>query len=533
MAPYLPPECLHNIFINAQDDRKLLFSSLFVSRDWCASVVPILWKKPFNLAALMSRLTSDDPGLVIRTYISCLQKSDKELLRFQYDDLLPSFDYPSFIRELDFEELYYEISKWISTNFIAKNIDKKISKNSNISDNFDQRKFTLTKMILKLIFEKCPSFDYLYLDVGRLSNNFINILIELCEQINPICLQRLGFLDYRGVMNNTTKPEYDILNSLSKICKEIMCMKIRSFSAPTSDSIISLIQGQRNLQKISLWECNLYDMSEVMNAFASQAKNLKEVNIFHCSFEYCEPLHGLAKCQNLTKLSIRQCDHVTSTLLYPIALVNYPHIKQLELYDFNPSLTFMNAEEIPTEQVQAIIMNCNKSIRHLITNLNHDQYFGIIETIATNCIYLTTLELNLQREEQIPKFFPILRSCTKLKKLTIHPLGFVSNFIRVSENSIQLFVPNLPSEITYLDIERWILSAKSLDILLNHLGPNLKFISWGFADISPSVVSKEIWFSGIISDYIKKHSKNIKRFGAFDFYSHDGINDGRVFLNFW
>ncbi|CAG8632406.1 3650_t:CDS:1 [Acaulospora morrowiae] len=519
MPPYLSPECLHNILINLQYDCKTLHSCLFVNRDWCANVVPVLWKKPLNLAGLKSRLTMNDfsSGLIIRTYISCISL-----------DSFPLFDYPSFLKELDFEELYDGISNFIST-YSTENTGEKLTLPE------DYQKISLIKKTLDLIFKRCYRLDYIYLDVGRLPPVFFNILNELCEQINPICLQNLDFLDYRGIDDSYACYEdfFDPLYTLSKVCKNITYMNIKLFGVPISDGIVLLIRAQRNLQKIFLWECNLRDMSKVMNSLGSQAKHLKKVGIYHCSFEYCEPLQGLAKCRNLTTLSIRQCDFVTSALLHPLALTRFSHIKKLELYYFNPSLTYMNSEDVPTEQVQEIIKNCNKNLEQLIVNLSHDQYFEIIESIATNCPSITTLELNLQNEEQIPKLLPILKACTKLTKLMIHPLE-PSRFIRVSTSVIRWFISNLPLGISHLDLKRWSINPESLGILLNH-GPDLKYLSWGFSDIDPTVVTvigKGTLFSGIINDHIKKRSKEIRRFGIIDIYVHDGINDGSSFLEF-
>ncbi|CAG8611416.1 27807_t:CDS:1, partial [Dentiscutata erythropus] len=308
MASYLPLECLNNIF-NCVYDSETLYSCLFVNRDWSNGVVPILWRKPFSRLRFRYR-SSKNGGHIIRTYLSCLPESKRNQFFSESNQPFssPLFFYPAFLRELDFEGLYDEISDWLNTNF--KNSRKILADLDNSNDqyftrnglnNYDQNKFSMIEAIIELIFKHCNYLDYIYFDVRRLPIVFTNILTRYCMLHNPMndpsWFQRLTILEYHGVGSNYTIPDcvsLDFLFSLSKVCQDLTYLKIRAFAAPTCDSLASLIQSQKGLRKLLLWELNLHDISCIIEAISSQAHSMREIEMFQCSFELCDSFEGLA-----------------------------------------------------------------------------------------------------------------------------------------------------------------------------------------------------------------------------------------------
>src|SRR5581483_6132361 len=101
MSVKLTGDCFDEI-IEYIDDRKTLHSFVLVNRFFCRKVISKLWSCPFAF------LEQSSPTLV-RTYISCLSKKEKEFLckyglpnRISRSWQRPLFDYPSFLKELDF-----------------------------------------------------------------------------------------------------------------------------------------------------------------------------------------------------------------------------------------------------------------------------------------------------------------------------------------------------------------------------------------------------------------------------------------------
>ncbi|CAG8513331.1 42673_t:CDS:1 [Gigaspora margarita] len=548
MASYLPLECLNNIF-NCIHDNETLYSCLFVNRSWSNGVVPILWRKPFSRFRFSYRSNSKNGGLIIRTYLSCLPKSKRN--QFCSESLQPFssplFFYPAFLKELDFEGLYDEISGWINTNNFNNSKNNLVDfKNftRNKLNNYDQNKFTMFEAIIELIFKHCNYLDYIYFDVRRLPIVFTNILTKYCMLYNPMndlsCFQRLTSLEYHGVGSNYTIPDsvsLDLLFSLSKVCQDLTYLKIRSFAAPTCDSLASLIQSQKGLQKLFLWELNLHDISCIIDAISSQAHSMREIEMFQCSFELCDSFEGLACCYRLNILSIIQCDYLTSYLLDSLANTHFPYIEKLELKDFNYSLIDLNHEDIPSEQVKNIIKNCSDNIQDLYTNLKLDDYFGIIETISTYCTLITSLELNTQRADQIPELLPILESCQKLEKLIIQPIqpmGYFPMYYDVSNEQLQWFATKLPSSVRHLEIRYWSINALDLEDFLSICGRNLYFMAWGYSDVR--VEGDEKYFSQVILEFCKKASRKVKRIGTPQFFysSRDRHkNNGSIFAEFY
>ncbi|CAG8589601.1 16121_t:CDS:1 [Cetraspora pellucida] len=397
--------------------------------------------------------------------------------------------------------------------------------------------------IIELIFKHCNSLDYICFDVRRFPIIFNNILTKCCMLHNsmndPSCFRRLTTLEYHGVGSNYTIPEcivLDLLFSLSGVCQNLTYLKIRSFAAPTCDSLATLIQSQRGLRKLLLWELNLHDISCIIEAIGSQAHSIREIELFQCSFELCDSFEGLACCHHLNTLSIIQCDYLTSNLLESLENAHFPYIEKLELKYFNYSLTDLNPEDIPSNQVKNIIKNCSDNLQYLYTNLKLDDYFGIIESISTYCTLITSLELNMQRAEQIHDLLPILESCQKLEKLIIQPIQpirFFPIYYSVSNDQIRWFASKLPSSIRHLEIRYWTIHAQDLEDILSICGRSLYYIAWGFSDVK--VVGDQKYFTQVITEHCKKESRKIKKIGTPQFFcdiDDNHKNKGTVYVEF-
>src|SRR2546423_2058540 len=115
MTVKLSVDCFDEI-INYITDRKTLYSFLFINRLFCRKITPKLWSSPFAL------LEQSSPCL-IRTYMSCLSKKEKESLSrsgLPYritrnkKDRPPLFAYPSFLKEFDFWCLKSSVEEWVN-----------------------------------------------------------------------------------------------------------------------------------------------------------------------------------------------------------------------------------------------------------------------------------------------------------------------------------------------------------------------------------------------------------------------------------
>jgi hypothetical protein len=115
MSVKLTEDCFDEI-INYITDRKTLYYLLLINRFFCRKITPKLWSSPFAL------LEQSSPFL-IRTYMSCLSKKEKESLsRFGLPyriarnrrDKPPLFAYPSYLKEFDFWCLKSSVEEWVN-----------------------------------------------------------------------------------------------------------------------------------------------------------------------------------------------------------------------------------------------------------------------------------------------------------------------------------------------------------------------------------------------------------------------------------
>src|SRR5438105_2546237 len=147
----LPIESLEQILYHFKNDKKTLCSCALVNRFWCSTSSSILYRRPFQF------LSKPSPKL-IRTYVSCLSQSSKELLiksgvNPEILDLpLPTLHYPSFIRHLDYEIIYNSITELYKETYSKYKCDPST-----------KRLFTLE--LCKLIISSTPVIKHLVLDI--------------------------------------------------------------------------------------------------------------------------------------------------------------------------------------------------------------------------------------------------------------------------------------------------------------------------------------------------------------------------------
>src|ERR1700722_6069439 len=73
-APYLPTECMLEIFKHVQAQDSGLYPCLLVNRYWCKNIIPLLWSHPFK------GLSSENRYKLIHTYLACLDREEYKSL---------------------------------------------------------------------------------------------------------------------------------------------------------------------------------------------------------------------------------------------------------------------------------------------------------------------------------------------------------------------------------------------------------------------------------------------------------------------
>ena len=113
------PELLENIISYHKEDPKTLFKCALVSKSWCDTVIPFLWKNPFRFCYSTSQ------HKIIKVYLKLLSK--EFLNKFDLNQIiclnpLPSYNYLSFLQELVYITLYESLINLLKKELSYKTI---------------------------------------------------------------------------------------------------------------------------------------------------------------------------------------------------------------------------------------------------------------------------------------------------------------------------------------------------------------------------------------------------------------------------
>lgn len=244
MISKLLTETLIQIFNELELDE--LFSCILVNREWCQIAVPILWSDPWKNIDIYVVFNTKYVGhgnikkyiLLISTYISCLSDDDQNNLKLfgiPISDLKPFFNYPMFLRYLNYHHFIFLTNKFVS---------EKIGNNDE----------NLTKLIIEKIWnlfkERCKKLIHF----GLLNPYGGNIVYRFDKIFND---DSFNGLENKNIFINITSFQCDgnvqplILYKLGNICKLIQNIKIDNISQD-NEGIAYLIKSQKSIQKLFL-----------------------------------------------------------------------------------------------------------------------------------------------------------------------------------------------------------------------------------------------------------------------------------------
>ncbi|EXX63403.1 hypothetical protein RirG_152670 [Rhizophagus irregularis DAOM 197198w] len=209
----LNKDILFLLFEELQDDSKSLFSCLMVNRLWCETVIPILWRNPWNYHEFLTRL-----GI--------------QLLSISCQSLL--FDYLSFCRS-------------INVNIINSII-------SIGSSSVDHRLF-LQQEFYGLVMKKCSELKYL--DMRSLE-----------YQIFYFPEAKLRFESLYELKCDTSI-DISYFYGLARICQHIQKLTIINNINKTNLGIVKLIEVQKNLK--------YFEWMDEFDGFISKIDPYKEI----------------------------------------------------------------------------------------------------------------------------------------------------------------------------------------------------------------------------------------------------------------
>ncbi|CAG8440193.1 9546_t:CDS:2 [Ambispora gerdemannii] len=322
-------------------------SCMLVNRLWCATAVPIFWSKPFHY--------HDGPEL-IRLYLLFLRQDKDEMLTArtcaglellkEHENVDPeafellmnlvtingvttrAFNYPAFLKELDYYSLLISIRNWIldecenqirkqTASFDDFNFPPKLDKfNSppkpkklpqNHEESFQTQK--LTEIVVRELIELWISHN-VRLD-GLLIDTHARDVYDI-ERDDEFML--IAQHEFRSFTSSLTRLNIAagfnkgrLFGWLSRNCNEI--------------NLASLIEKQYNLKylKLSGYDADNADMELIMPAIAEQSSTLQYLHFEEVDFTGCSPFDGIASCEKLESLRFVNVDNIWADMIKSLA----------------------------------------------------------------------------------------------------------------------------------------------------------------------------------------------------------------------
>ncbi|CAH1765590.1 2446_t:CDS:2 [Entrophospora sp. SA101] len=318
----LPNECFQEIFEHVSNQGPGLFSSLLVNKIWCINVVYVLWSRPFE-----KKYKFVKTPIIIQTYLRFLSIEDRKEIETLinknthsesdgggYDVELtrkPLFDYPKYLKELDFQVFVHKIVEWAGTknkklrnqdnynDIISLIIDQLIRLFSRKSNNLDYLSYCASRS-----WSKAPNFEFLNDDdnnnsISSINNEGnVNFLINLTQF--QFHIWNLNDDDDGNIVKFV-----NLVGSSSKKIRKLDISYGDDKEENITNSIIELIKKQRNLYDI-LIKRHSNNISSLIKALECQSNSLRSLSIKDAIFDI-EDFKILSKFRNIYQLAMENC----------------------------------------------------------------------------------------------------------------------------------------------------------------------------------------------------------------------------------
>jgi hypothetical protein len=393
--PRFNKDILFLVIEELQRDIKSLFSCLLVSRNWCETAMPILWKDPWCYDINYSKKNS--LFIIIAIYLSDNVKEFKDFLTRQGLSSSPKsllFDYLSFCRSFNVPVLNTLIS-------ICP---------SELHNQF------LLQEIYGFMIKKCPGFKCASIELFKHQPFYF---LEDKARLGSLC-----------ELNCDTSVDSLHFNELANVCNFIQRLIIINKCLKVNDGIVNLIEVQKNLKYFE-WKDDFNDFEDNFEndpyekIFLALAKNADTLNFLILSLHYIESqnLEQIVLQDLLTKLYKLKTLIITGDVFMQFSEEQIRMLVYQELEIFNMDL-------ISLPEVSCIIENSGGHLKEI--PLNYDYYESnydnieeeesiiFIRQIYEKCILIENLSLIILSSEQyFTEFERLLISCKNLESLTL------------------------------------------------------------------------------------------------------------------
>lgn len=500
MAQCLSAECLQQIISYLEGDNKSLHSCLLVNRFWCYNTVSTLWSRPW----CFYEITQTSATSLIQTYVDCLSEAAKINLysngiicRNHLKSAPPIFDYPSFLRSLDYDYMYWTISQWLVSCWLYRvlNYEEEVNEcqtdrieeciirfapderfnndeYNEIEEENERKTILVVRELCNLFKNRCRTFHDLHLENKAIQSNEFLFLPSSTDHCNYLTNLR------QLVCLGDNKSE--LLLAISEVCKNLrkvsigfpLALQWKSHYESDAMSLGTLIEKQTRLESVCLYGYKRL-ISYLIESLLSQSKSLNILELMYTDFREAQDYQSLAllpSCKNLKSLKIHNCFIPPDERIMPLT-----SLQQLEEFDFcnewNPLYPL-----IQQKFWDELFLNNANTLRKLsLWWVRSDSKDGakIIESITKRCSKnISILHLPILWTHEILTLFD---HCRQLKEFS-----FSGDDLDANEFLSQLgaFIPTTLRSLTIKDGHSggWNFTEKSLYSFLSSCQAKLQIM---------------------------------------------------------
>ncbi|CAG8499117.1 11255_t:CDS:1 [Funneliformis caledonium] len=502
----LPLDCNAEILDYLRDDEKSLYSIIRVNRAWCQLAVPLLWNRPFKVRRKAS---------IIKTLISCLSEEDRVSILgegidncFELKRASPLFDYPYYIRALDYRNLESSIENWISHKSSPLN-DIGLSM-FNLLGNLI---FSRSRGLLNL---NIRHYDYYYCKFGEHYTSVKDILTfnHLERSLEQLENLEIGFYsEPRENCDVVCESISGFFSALSKYSKCIQKVTIEILLDSTEIDKVNKVANSfsdfiRSQTKLSTLEVNqslggtfTNSLSESLNFL--KFNDLKNVHSLLPALSACERLETL-EISGYFAVEMIEDLHGSVNDLPPIHITNL-HVYQLDEYEFEKhlemfiiillnlaknSLRSLTLDYVNVPVIEAITGACS-TLKHIALNMILMDASVFISYLSNfTCLESLIFIQDLDEEQEDDSMFSILPDLASRLPSTLKYLGL---WAIMDTETLNKTLRKLKVPIEELDVFKRF-DDSDMEVVIKYAEKNPKLRRLGYKKVSPteSKLSKDL-----------------------------------------
>ncbi|GBC06729.1 hypothetical protein RclHR1_00700028 [Rhizophagus clarus] len=497
----LPLETIEEILSYIDEDDIRTFRSLsLINKTWCSLSIPHLWKKPFNL----KQHESKNHYKIITIILSYLDEQQKTVLKlnekktgiFLSTKLL--YNYPSYIRQIDFNKLFLLITEWIiqnkkfrtkfKENYFIKNSDKFSFDFSIFKEDEEdyELNFSYNHIIERCCLndqEKLAFFEYIFKIIITRSRGIKKLVVEIYHENEEIAYTipkdffkyLFGLKDvgkcFAGLNEFSCKGNFHkiwLINGIKKYSHEIRILTIFPWNRNYVNDLRvkdlkGLLKAQKYLKSLSF---SVDSEIEKKVIECMQGNTLKTLESFQMQYGDLtnKDLKSLSKCKKLKRLYFDTVYFDESINI--LGKVLFPDLEELIFFNCNFSSSCLDLLKDFIKINGSHLKNFQLCQNIIENNLDIDD---LLSSLSISCSKLSKFYVNIDNQSDIPSFFKILKQFkNSLKFINVGNYNNGKPKLILNDDLMMEFIDifMILSNIIHLDLSNWGFSFDIFKILI-------------------------------------------------------------------